>query len=303
MSDEQRDDYRQRLGREGVQNGDNHKEGEWDSGHGHGCLGKLEQHSQHGSGGKKKEEWDDKIATAAADAIIDGVTNVFSGVIPQMLNPNAKQSDNDNSGGPGGFLGAAAAFVGGILNNDDNSSSRRSPPDTRQSFNDHSSSYDRPNSTSDSQNHYPGHQGYDYQDRSNHQDYRQHSYQENHHYEQPPYQAVQDSHYGGSSYGKDPHVHGNSFPSSQGENASYFHGATDAVYQGHNHAPYHNDSNHQSGYGADGHYGGERGYPSHDQQGEYRGSAQYREEEGYYGGQGGGYQGGGYQGYGHHRYS
>ncbi|KAK8091337.1 Het-C-domain-containing protein [Apiospora phragmitis] len=109
---EGQDDYLRRLSREGVLAGENHKEGEWDSGHGHGCLGKLEQHQQHGGGKQKKEEWDDKIAAAAADAISNSVTGAFSDFIP----------GNNNSGGGGGgnSPGGVASFLGDFLGGNKN---------------------------------------------------------------------------------------------------------------------------------------------------------------------------------------
>ncbi|KAK6819473.1 Het-C-domain-containing protein, partial [Apiospora arundinis] len=118
---EGQDDYRRRLGREGVLEGENHKEGEWDSGHGHGCLGKLEQHQQHGGKKKKKEEWDDKIATAAADAIIGSVTGAFN---------EFGGNNNNNSGGggnsPGGLLGGVASFLGDFLGKNNGGGGQRS---------------------------------------------------------------------------------------------------------------------------------------------------------------------------------
>ncbi|KAK8079398.1 Het-c heterokaryon incompatibility protein [Apiospora hydei] len=116
---EGQEDYRQRLSREGVLNGENHKEGEWDSGHGHGCLGKLEQHQQHG-GKKKKEEWDDKIATAAADAIVGSVSGAFNDFVPGNNN-----SGNGGGNSPGGLLGGVASFLGDFLGNNKNSSSEQ----------------------------------------------------------------------------------------------------------------------------------------------------------------------------------
>ncbi|KAL8289566.1 hypothetical protein RB597_001268 [Gaeumannomyces tritici] len=115
MEPERQDDYRRRLGRDGVRNHENHKEGEWDSGHGHGCLGKLEQHTQHGGKKKKKDEtWEDKIATSAANAIVAGVTGAVSGFIPQ-------QGCGQNEGGIGGVLGS---ILDGVLGDSKKGSSQ-----------------------------------------------------------------------------------------------------------------------------------------------------------------------------------
>lgn len=68
MGDAAKDEYRQKLSRNGVERGENHKEGVQDTGHGHGCSGKLGMHKQFGSG----DTMEDKIASAAAGAIIGG---------------------------------------------------------------------------------------------------------------------------------------------------------------------------------------------------------------------------------------
>ncbi|CRK37756.1 hypothetical protein BN1708_007492 [Verticillium longisporum] len=59
------DDYRRKLSRDGVKNNENHKPGVHDTGHGHGCNGKLQMHKQFGG---KPETWEDKVADKAAIA-------------------------------------------------------------------------------------------------------------------------------------------------------------------------------------------------------------------------------------------
>ncbi|KEZ42324.1 hypothetical protein SAPIO_CDS5488 [Scedosporium apiospermum] len=106
------DEYRQKLSREGVQNGENHKEGVQDTGHGHGCAGKLKMRKQFG----EPETWEDKVAGKAADAILSGASGAFSNIIQQQTGvkipsyqpPQPKEEDS----GIGGLLGAASSFLG-----------------------------------------------------------------------------------------------------------------------------------------------------------------------------------------------
>ena len=62
ISDEGKDELRQKLSREGVERGENHKEGVHDTGHGHGCNGKLKMRKQFGA----PEGLEDRLAGAAA---------------------------------------------------------------------------------------------------------------------------------------------------------------------------------------------------------------------------------------------
>ncbi|KAH7313927.1 heterokaryon incompatibility protein Het-C-domain-containing protein [Stachybotrys elegans] len=250
MPPEQQDEYRQKLSREGVENGENHKEGQWDSGHGHGCLGKLEQHSQHGSGGKK-QSWDDKIATAAADAIIDGVTNAFSG----MLGSGGRQGNNGGSDGPGGIFGAAASLVGGIIGQDDSGSGRRSPGD-RQAY-DNSSSYSQPNSWSDSRPSYGDGQEYREHYSPHDQNYGRSSYQD-YHRQEPSYDRLSDYQRNGEhSYGRQSYGDSYNSPAGRGESASYYESAESTEHHHHGSSQY-GSGTYDSGYG---------GYRSHDQGG------------------------------------
>ncbi|KAK4164143.1 heterokaryon incompatibility protein Het-C-domain-containing protein [Cladorrhinum sp. PSN259] len=103
MSDRQRNEYRRKLSREGVENGQNHKEGQKDCGH--GCGGKLKMHKNYAN--KEPETMEDKIAAAAAGAIIGGVKQSF-----QNAAQNASQ--NPNYGGGGGGDGGLGGFLSGI---------------------------------------------------------------------------------------------------------------------------------------------------------------------------------------------
>ncbi|KAK4229126.1 heterokaryon incompatibility protein Het-C-domain-containing protein [Podospora fimiseda] len=104
MSDGQREDYRRKLSREGVENGENHKEGVKDCGH--GCGGKLKMHKNYAN--KEPETMEDKIAAAAAGAIIGGVKQSF-----QNAAQNASQ--NPNYGGEGNPLGSFISGLAGAL--------------------------------------------------------------------------------------------------------------------------------------------------------------------------------------------
>src|SRR5690606_15045158 len=62
MSDSQREDYRRRLARRGIENAENHKEGVFDTGHGHGCNSKLKMTTLC----SQPDTLEDKIAGKAA---------------------------------------------------------------------------------------------------------------------------------------------------------------------------------------------------------------------------------------------
>lgn len=119
------DEYRRKLSREGVRNGENHKEGVTDTGHGHGCTGKLKMRKQFG----EEETWEDKVAGKVADNILSGATGAFSSIIQQQTGvkipsyePPASQKEDS---GIGGILGAASSFLGLGDSNQGSSSSRR----------------------------------------------------------------------------------------------------------------------------------------------------------------------------------
>ena len=120
-SESRREDYREKLSRRGVENGENHKEGVVDTGHGHGCVGKLKMRKTFGepSGGLE-----DKIAEAAATTILEGASGAFSGMIQQSTGikvPEYKrQQEQRQESGGGGLLGTAGSLLGGMLGGRDN---------------------------------------------------------------------------------------------------------------------------------------------------------------------------------------
>lgn len=102
MDDGQRDEYRQKLTRDGVQRGENHREGQHDCGH--GCGGKLKMHKNFKNGAP--ETLEDRIAGAAANAIMGGVKESLSNVTQSSGGGGRENSDF------GGFISRVA---GGIL--------------------------------------------------------------------------------------------------------------------------------------------------------------------------------------------
>ncbi|KAM0343170.1 hypothetical protein ACHAPU_008763 [Fusarium lateritium] len=128
MGDQQREDYRRKLTRDGVQNGQNHKEGVHDTGHGHGCSGKLEMRKLYGGG---PDTLEDKLAGAAADAIFKGATGAISGLVEQNTGykmPSSSRKEEKEEGGFSGFLNQAGSILGGAFSGDNTekqSSSRR----------------------------------------------------------------------------------------------------------------------------------------------------------------------------------
>lgn len=115
MDDRQRDEYRRKLSREGVERAQNHKEGQHDCGH--GCGGKLKVKKNYANA--EPEGMEDKIAAAAAGAIIGGVKSSFQ-------NAAQSASQNPNFGGGsdnplGGFLQGVAGALGGRFKNEETS--------------------------------------------------------------------------------------------------------------------------------------------------------------------------------------
>ncbi|EPE06015.1 nima-interacting protein [Ophiostoma piceae UAMH 11346] len=120
MSDDQREDYRRKLSREGVENGENHKEGVEDSGHGCGHPLKMQKNvTGFGSSGGNND-----LANAAAGAVLGGLASSFaggnggssgSGGLSSMLESFSSGNGGSNSGsggGLGGLLGAAGSLLG-----------------------------------------------------------------------------------------------------------------------------------------------------------------------------------------------
>lgn len=124
MSDDAKDEYRNKLSRNGVKNGENHKEGVHDTGHGHGCSGKLSMHKQFGGGGDQSVE--DKIASAAAGAIIGGVTSGVSDFVSSQTGGKVNLPDSNEPTKGGGLLGNVSSLLEGAF--DKNSSSYESRP-------------------------------------------------------------------------------------------------------------------------------------------------------------------------------
>ena len=96
MSEDAREELRGKLSRDGVENGQNHKEGVHDTGH--GCGGKLHMHKNY-----TPETMEDKIANAAVGAIMGGIKQSFS---------NVSQGGGGYGGSSGGGGGGAGAFGG-----------------------------------------------------------------------------------------------------------------------------------------------------------------------------------------------
>ncbi|KAI1771141.1 Het-C-domain-containing protein [Hypoxylon cercidicola] len=129
MDEGAKDEYRQKLSRDGVQNGENHKEGVEDSGH--GCGKPLGMHKNFGQGGTME----DRIANTAASAIVEGVTGGISGFVNtqsggQVNLPSFGNQESSSSGG--GILGAiGSSLLGGAFKSDETQSygSRRQADD------------------------------------------------------------------------------------------------------------------------------------------------------------------------------
>ncbi|KKA29982.1 hypothetical protein TD95_002990 [Thielaviopsis punctulata] len=114
LGDEGQERYRQYLSREGVRSGQNHKTGVVDTGHGHGCAGGLHMHKQFSNSGP--ETLEDRIAGAAANAILEGATGALSGFVAQNTGIEVqayKRQEEESSSGGGGFLGS---LLGGLMN-------------------------------------------------------------------------------------------------------------------------------------------------------------------------------------------
>lgn len=100
MSQREQQDYRRKLTRDGVMNGENHKEGVHDSGH--GCGKPISMHKQ-GAGG---------ASGGAAGAILGGLSGSGGKSNAQI----GKFAEEAVGGGPlGGLVGAIAGGVGGSL--------------------------------------------------------------------------------------------------------------------------------------------------------------------------------------------
>lgn len=128
MDDGQRDEYRRKLSRDGVYRGENHKEGQHDCGH--GCGGKLKMHKNFKNG--EPETLEDRIAGAAADAIIGGVKQSFQAAAQDSglggdFGGGGGGGEQREEGGLGGFLSSVAGgILGGAFKRDETESYRTS---------------------------------------------------------------------------------------------------------------------------------------------------------------------------------
>lgn len=139
--------YRQKLSREGVRRGENHKEGVDDTGHGHGCTGKLKMRKLYG----EPDTLENKIAGAAADAIFQGATGLISNVVEQqtgMKLPSGQvpHAHEEKKGGLEGFLSKAGSILGDAFgkSEDEGKSNRRND---NESYTGSQSSYGRQDSS------------------------------------------------------------------------------------------------------------------------------------------------------------
>ncbi|KAI0106773.1 Het-C-domain-containing protein [Daldinia grandis] len=130
MDEGAKDEYRQKLSRDGVFNGENHREGVHDSGH--GCGKPLGMHKNFAEGGTME----DRIASQAASAIVGGLTGGVSDFVSaqsggQINLPNYGNQESSSPGG-GGLLGALGnSLLGGAFKSNETESfgSRRQGDD------------------------------------------------------------------------------------------------------------------------------------------------------------------------------
>lgn len=113
------DDYRRKLSRSGVERGENHKEGVQDTGHGHGCAGKLGMHKQFGGGDSGPQSMEDKIANEAAGAIVSGLTSGFSNLLNESTGGKVNFPTSSNPTQGGGLMGAASSLLSGAFSADE----------------------------------------------------------------------------------------------------------------------------------------------------------------------------------------
>ncbi|EFQ25491.1 heterokaryon incompatibility protein Het-C [Colletotrichum graminicola] len=118
MDRSQQDEYRRKLTREGVERGENHREGVHDTGHGHGCSGKLHMRKQFG----EPTTWEDKVADKAAGAILEGVSGGIAGLVEQQTGvkvPQYKHKQEEESSSGGGAGGLIGSILGGVFGKDE----------------------------------------------------------------------------------------------------------------------------------------------------------------------------------------
>ncbi|OAA48529.1 NIMA-interacting protein TinC [Metarhizium rileyi] len=142
----EQDSYRQKLSRDGVLRGENHKEGVDDTGHGHGCTGKLKMRKLYG----EPDTLENKIAGAAADAIVSGATGLVSGIVEQKtgyklpIGQSSQQSrPEEEKGGLEGFLSKASSILGGAFSKDEDEGGNSGRNDNDSFYSQSQSSYGR----------------------------------------------------------------------------------------------------------------------------------------------------------------
>lgn len=109
LGEEQQEDYRRKLSPQGVFNGENHKEGVHDTGH--GCSGKLKMRKEFG----EPQGVEDQIAGAAATAIFSGATGALSGFVSQNSGLSLPSFQQEESGGGDGISGLISGMAGSFL--------------------------------------------------------------------------------------------------------------------------------------------------------------------------------------------
>ncbi|KAI1464041.1 Het-C-domain-containing protein [Daldinia caldariorum] len=143
MDEGAKDEYRQKLSRDGVFNGENHKEGVHDSGH--GCGKPLGMHKNFAEGGSME----DRIASQAASAIVGGLTGGISDFVSaqsggQINLPNLGGNQESSSSGGGGLLGAiGGSLLGGAFKNNETESFGSRRQDNDESYTESRTEYGR----------------------------------------------------------------------------------------------------------------------------------------------------------------
>ncbi|CAK7274026.1 hypothetical protein SEPCBS119000_005958 [Sporothrix epigloea] len=109
MPDYDRDSYREKLSRDGVERGDNHKEGVHDTGH--GCCKPLTMQKNitglGGSSGGGGSSMQNDAMGAAAGALLGGIASNFFG-----SGGNGSEGGSGGTAGLGGLLGVAGSLLG-----------------------------------------------------------------------------------------------------------------------------------------------------------------------------------------------
>ena len=125
MDRREQDEYRRKLSRDGVERGENHKEGVQDTGH--GCGKPIGMHKNFGGSGSGGGSVEDQIAGAAAGAILGGVTGGLADAIQSQTGVNVPRYENNQSFGgdskEGGIGGLISGFLGGGFDKNETQSS------------------------------------------------------------------------------------------------------------------------------------------------------------------------------------